>query len=86
MSVDHDIADLRSKVRELQQATKNIPVRVAAGGGGFSIRAYTTFPPIPSKYTLISIESQIWAAGPDDTAWYPLYRFTDTEGEPETTP
>jgi hypothetical protein len=34
MSIDRDIADIRSKIRELQQATKNIPVRIASGGGG----------------------------------------------------
>jgi hypothetical protein len=56
------------------------------GGGGASIIPCTTFPDIPAAYTLISIEGQIWAAGPDDDAWYPLYKFTDTEGEPETTP
>jgi len=54
--------------------------------GTEEIEEVTTFPAIPERYTLIAIEDQIWAAGPDDTAWYPVYKFTDTEGEPETTP
>lgn len=56
------------------------------GTGGLNILACTTFPPIPNRYTLISIEGQMWVAGPDDDAWYPLYKFTDTEGEPGVTP
>lgn len=64
-------------------------VRVSAGlvvEGMEEIEEVTEFPEIPERYTLISIEGQIWAAGPADTAWYPLYKFTDTEGEPGTTP
>lgn len=87
MSIDREIAELKRRVKDVEGRTQNIPVRFAAsGGGGLKIRAYTTFPVIPTVYTLISIDGQIWAAGPDDTAWYPIYKFTLTDGEPESTP
>lgn len=70
MNTQADIAKLQRDVRELQRATRHIPVRFSTGGGGAKYKPYTatTKAGLPS-----SVEA--WAlgfvtAGTEQGRWY----------------
>jgi hypothetical protein len=56
------------------------------GGGSMAWEHVSEFPEIPDAETIIWFdpEQQPWGAGPDDTHWYPIWKFTDKTGEPGT--
>jgi hypothetical protein len=89
-----DVAGLFAEVRrlgmvvdDLARKTGRLPVRGGGGGGGGDgIVTYSTFPPIPAGNTgqiiRFSGDGGLWEAGPEDTHWVPVSRFTDYDGDP----
>lgn len=80
-----EIRRLGAVVDDLSRKVGRLPVRGGGGGGGGDgIVTYSTFPPIPAGNTgqiiRFSGDGGLWEAGPEDTKWVPMSRFTDYEG------
>jgi len=80
------VQQLESALREIQSQIGKQPLRVASGGGGggFQIRSFDEFPPIPERPTVIDCKNELWYAREGYTVWKPSTSFTDETGEPGT--